>query len=162
MSIQIVEEISRLAKKLIDELTVKNQKISFAESVTGGLLSSSLTKEVNASKIFEMGFIVYSNTAKEKILNVNKNVIEKEGVYSIATVEEMLQGLEDISKADILIAVSGIAGPDEIIGHKIGEAYIGIKINNSVQLYKKQFIGTRELIQLEIVKFCFTEILTNL
>ncbi|MGD9761212.1 MAG: CinA family protein [Candidatus Izemoplasmatales bacterium] len=156
---KIVEEISILAKDLIVKLSEKDLKISFAESVTGGLLSSSLTKEKNASKILSVSFVVYSNEAKEKTLNVKKDTLETKGVYSLEVVDEMLNGLKELSEANVLIAVSGIAGPDEVEGHKIGEIYLGIEVNEQRYLIKKVFSGTREMIQYMVCKFCFEEVL---
>ena len=159
MKDKIIEEISVLAKDLILELSEKDMKISFAESITGGLLSSSLTKEKNASKVLSISFVVYSNQAKEKILNVKNDTIKSKGVYSLEVVDEMLDGLKELSQANVLIAVSGIAGPDEIEGHEIGETYLGIEVNEQRYLVKKIFSGNRDMIQQKIVKFCFSEVL---
>ena len=159
MKDKIIEEISILARDLIVKLSERDLKISFAESITGGLLSSSLTKEKNASKVLSISFVVYSNQAKEKILNVNKDTLESKGVYSLEVVDEMLNGLKELSQANVLIAVSGIAGPDEVEGYEIGETYLGIEVNEQRYLVRKIFSGDRDMIQLKIVKFCFSEVL---
>jgi len=156
------KEISGLAKQIIEKLSIKNYKISFAESVTGGLLVSSLTKEKNASKIFEIGYVVYSNEAKESVLGVKKDVINSFSVYSKETVLEMLKGLKRLTTAEILVSVSGIAGPDSLAGKEVGETFIGISIKDKVFDFHKYFLGDRETIQLEIVKFCFEQILLNI
>lgn len=158
----ILNEISVLAKELIKKLSELNLKISFAESVTGGLFASSLTKEKDASKIFSLGVVVYSDEAKIKTLAVKETTIENHSAYSLETVEEMLKGLKEISQADIVIAVSGVAGPNKIFDHEVGETYIGIMINEKKQVIRKMFTGSREIIQLEIVKYGFEEIIKNL
>lgn len=158
----LTENISALAKILIYELRTKNLKISFAESMTGGLLSSSLTKEKDASSIFELGFVTYSDKSKKDILKVKDKTLSNEGVYSLATVSEMLDGLKLKSEAEILVAVSGVAGPNASMGHSPGEVFIAIEINNIAFLYEKKFSGNREMVQLETVQFVFQEILNNL
>ena len=158
----ILKKISDLSKELIIKLNERNLKISFAESMTGGLLSSSLTKEKNASKILESSFVVYSNKAKMKILGVEEETVNKYKVYSQEVVKEMLSGLEKITEANVLIAVSGIAGPDSILNHEIGETWIGFKINDLIKVEKKIFSGNREMIQFETAKYCFEEVLNNI
>jgi len=158
----LTENISALAKILIYELRTKRLKISFAESITGGLLSSSLTKEKDASSIFDLAFVTYSEKSKKDVLKVKDSTLSKEGVYSLATVSEMIDGLKLKSEAEILVAVSGVAGPDSSLGHDAGEVFIAIEINNTTFLYEKKFSGNREMIQLETVQFIFQEILNNL
>lgn len=158
----IVNDISVLARELIKKLSELNLKISFAESVTGGLFASSLTKEKDASKVFSLGVVVYSDEEKIRTLAVKETTIKSHSAYSLETVEEMLEGLKKISQADILVAVSGVAGPNKIFDHEVGETYVGIMVNEKKQIIKKKFTGSREIIQLEIVKYGFTEIIKNL
>ena len=148
-------DISLLAQQIIELSVLKSKKISFAESMTGGLLASSLTNESNASKIFEKSYIVYSDEAKIETLNVEKKTIKDYSVYSFETVEEMLDGLKEKTKSDILVAVSGIAGPNSEKDRKVGEVYIGIMIGERIELFLKYFDGDRETVRLETVKFCF-------
>lgn len=158
----LTENISALSKILIYELRTKKLKISFAESITGGLLSSSLTKEKDASSVFDLAFVTYSEKSKKDVLKVKDSTLSKEGVYSLATVSEMIDGLKLKSEAEILVAVSGVAGPDSSLGHNPGEVFIAVEINNATFLYEKKFSGNREMIQLETVQFIFQEILNNL
>lgn len=148
-------DISLLAQQIIELSILKSKKISFAESMTGGLLASSLTNESNASKIFEKSYIVYSDEAKIETLNVEKKTIKDYSVYSFETIEEMLDGLKEKTKSDILVAVSGIAGPNPDNNRKVGEVYIGIMIGERIELFLKHFEGDREMVRLETVKFCF-------
>ena len=98
-------------KSLIRILTKKRLKISFVESCTGGLLASTITSISGASKVFNLGLVTYSNQAKIKILKVNKNIIKKYGAVSHECCSAMVKNLSRISKANINISITGIAGP---------------------------------------------------
>ena len=98
-------------KLLIKLLIRKKIKISIAESCTGGLLASTITSISGASKIFNLGLVTYSNQAKIKILKVNKRIIKKYGAVSHECCYEMVNNLSKISKANINISITGIAGP---------------------------------------------------
>jgi len=101
-----------LAKHLLLKLADKNLKITTAESCTGGMIASLLTKEAGASACFEAGFVTYSNDMKTTLLGVNKQLLEQHGAVSEEVVLAMAQGALEKSSADFVIAVSGIAGPD--------------------------------------------------
>ena len=117
-----------LSKKIIFTLKKKKLKISVAESCTGGLLSSSITSISGASKIFNLGLITYSNQAKIKILKVNKKIIKKYGAVSHECCSAMVKNLSKISKANINVSITGIAGPKGGTKQKpVGLVYIGIK-----------------------------------
>ena len=125
---------------LVKKLIKKKLKISFAESCTGGLLASSITSINGASKIFSLGFITYSNEAKIKILKVNKNIIKKYGAVSAENCRSMVINLSKISKANINVAVTGIAGPKGGSKKKpVGLVYIGIKKSNKILISKNIF-----------------------
>jgi len=111
----IIEEIIEKAHSL-SELVLKlcqqsNLKITTAESCTGGLIASELTKIAGASSSFEAGFVTYSNAIKTQLLNVNEEILNKYGAVSEQTVIAMAKGALKSVDADIVIAVSGIAGP---------------------------------------------------
>ena len=124
-------------KSLVKTLTKKKLKISFAESCTGGLLASSITSISGASKIFNFGLITYSNQAKIKFLKVNKNIIKKYGAVSHECCLAMVNNLSKISKANINVSITGIAGPKGGTKQKpVGLVYIGIKKGNKTQINK--------------------------
>ena len=124
-------------KSLVKTLIKKKLKISFAESCTGGLLASSITSISGASKIFNLGLITYSNQAKIKFLKINKNIIRKYGAVSHECCLAMVNNLSKISKANINVSVTGIAGPNGGTKHKpVGLVYIGIKRDNKTQINK--------------------------
>ena len=127
-------------KSLIRKLTKKKLKISFVESCTGGLLASTITSISGASKIFNLGLITYSNQAKIKVLKVNKNIIKKYGAVSHECCYAMVKNLSKISKANINVSITGIAGPKGGTKHKpVGLVYIGVKKGKKTQVNKYLF-----------------------
>jgi len=127
-------------KSLIKLLTKKKLKISFAESCTGGLLASSITSISGASKVFNLGLVTYSNQAKIKVLKINKNIIKKYGAVSHECCLAMVQNLSKISRANINVSITGIAGPKGGTKQKpVGLVYIGIKKANKTQIIKCLF-----------------------
>ena len=127
-------------KSLIRLLIKKKLKISFVESCTGGLLSSTITSISGASKVFNLGLVTYSNQAKIKILKVNKNIIKKYGAVSHECCSAMVKNLSKISKANINVSITGIAGPKGGTKQKpVGLVYIGVKKGNKIQINKCLF-----------------------
>tara|TARA_B110000444_G_scaffold254957_1_gene288396 strand:- start:53 stop:559 length:507 start_codon:yes stop_codon:yes gene_type:complete len=98
---------------MLIKLSYKNNfNISVAESCTGGLLSSSIIEQSGASNIFNTGFVTYSNEAKSNILNVDKKLIDKYGAVSKETSIAMAKGLYKISKSNLIVSITGVAGPN--------------------------------------------------
>ena len=127
-------------KSLIKLLIKKKIKVSFAESCTGGLLASSLTSINGASKVFNLGLITYSNQSKIKVLKVNKDIIKKYGAVSYECCKSMVKNLAKISKANINISITGIAGPKGGTKQKpVGLVYIGIKKGNKIEVNEYLF-----------------------
>ena len=132
--------MKNLAKKVVQKLIKKNLNISFAESCTGGLLSSSITSINGSSKVFSLGLVTYSNKAKTNILKVPKKVINKYGAVSKECCLSMVKNLSKISKTNISVSITGIAGPSGGTKLKpIGLVYIGIKRGNKILIIKKKF-----------------------
>ena len=146
-------------KSLVKTLIKKKLKISFAESCTGGLLASSITSISGASKIFSLGLITYSNQAKIKFLKINKNIIRKYGAVSHECCLAMVNNLSKISKANINVSVTGIAGPNGGTKVKpVGLVYIGIKIKKNNYVFQKIYKGNRLDIQKKTRDFIFRKI----
>ena len=141
-------------KSLVKKLIKKKIKISFAESCTGGLLASSITSVSGVSKIFSLGLVTYSNQAKIKFLKVNKNIIKKHGAVSYECCLAMVNNLSKISKANINVSITGVAGPNGGTKQKpVGLVYIGVKKDNKTYINKCFFKGKkRTLIQKATVK----------
>ena len=141
-------------KSLIKILTRKKLKISVAESCTGGLLASSITSISGASKVFNLGLVTYSNKAKIKVLKVNKSIIKKYGAVSHECCYAMVNNLSKISKANINVSITGIAGPKGGSKEKpVGLVYIGVKKANKTEINKCLFKNkNRSSIQRAAVK----------
>ena len=141
-------------KSLIELLTRKKLKISVAESCTGGLLASSITSVSGASKVFNLGLVTYSNQAKINILKINKNIIKKYGAVSRECCSAMVKNLSKISKANINISITGIAGPKGGTKEKpVGLVYIGVKKGKKILINKCLFKSKkRSSIQIATVK----------
>ncbi len=139
----------KLSQKVVKLLRNKRLKISFAESCTGGLLSSSITSISGSSKIFTLGLITYSNQAKINILKVPKKIIIKHGAVSYQTCLSMVKNLSKISKTNIAVSITGIAGPKGGTKNKpVGLVYIGIAKRNKTLIKKFLFKNRkRNLIQ---------------
>ena len=132
--------MKKLAQKLVKLLSKKKLKVSFAESCTGGLLSSSITSISGSSKVFTLGLITYSNQAKINILKVPKRIIIKHGAVSYETCISMVKNLNKISKTNISVSITGVAGPKGGTKQKpVGLVYIGIKKANKTLVKKLLF-----------------------
>ncbi len=132
--------MKKLSEKVVKLLIKKNLKISFAESCTGGLLSSSITSISGSSKVFTLGLITYSNQAKINILKVPKKIILKHGAVSYETCFSMVKNLNKISKTNISISITGVAGPKGGTKQKpVGLVFIGVKKANKIVVKKFLF-----------------------
>ena len=128
------------SKKLINLLKKKKLKISFAESCTGGLLSSIITSNAGSSKVFDLGLVTYSNKAKQKILKVPNKIIKKYGAVSVQCCLSMVNNLSKISKSHINISITGIAGPKGGTRKKpVGLVFIGLKFRKKIFVNKYLF-----------------------
>ena len=141
--------MKKLSEKVVKFLRKKRLNISFAESCTGGLLSSSITSISGSSKVFKLGLITYSNKSKIDILKVPKKIINKYGAVSYETCLSMVKNLNKISKTNISVSITGIAGPKGGSKKKpVGLVYIGIKKGNKTLVKKYLFKNKkRNLIQ---------------
>jgi nicotinamide-nucleotide amidase len=129
-----------LADKLVKKLIQKKLKVSFAESCTGGMLSSTITSVSGSSKVFNLGLVTYSNKAKIDILKVPKKIISKYGAVSNECCLSMVKNLSKISKANISVSITGVAGPNGGTKLKpVGLVYIGIKKGNKIIVQKSLF-----------------------
>jgi nicotinamide-nucleotide amidase len=127
-------------EKIVKKLIKKNITISTAESCTGGLIASEITKVPNSSKIFNLGLVTYSNSSKNKILKINKKIIKKYGAVSLEICKEMVKNLYKISKTKICISVTGIAGPSGGSLYKpVGLVFIGFKFKNTNKVFMFNF-----------------------
>ena len=127
-------------KNLTTKLKKNKIKVAVAESCTGGLISYNLTKIPGASKFFMMGIVSYSNISKLDLLKVRQKTLTKYGAVSAEICKEMCNNLLKISKTNIAISVTGIAGPDGGTKKKpVGLVYVGICSKNKFEIKKFNF-----------------------
>ena len=151
---------NQLARLLINKCKAKNYKLSIAESCTGGLISSVITSVPGSSDIFDCSFITYSNRSKKKFLNVSENNLNLFGAVSKEVVIDMINGLKKNTDSDVLLAISGVAGPGGgTINKPEGLVWISYALkNNIVNTSKLEFgpIGrdlVREKSTIQSLKF---------
>tara|TARA_Y100000816_G_scaffold136174_1_gene96335 strand:+ start:1582 stop:2061 length:480 start_codon:yes stop_codon:yes gene_type:complete len=156
--------MNNLSIKIVNLLTKKKFTVSFAESCTGGLLASTITSISGSSKIFNMGFVTYSNNSKIKLLKVPKRTITKYGAVSYETCLSMVENLSKISKSNISISITGVAGPNGGTREKpVGLVYIGLKKGNKTIIRKNLFKNKRRIsIQKATVKEALKMVLKNI
>ena len=132
--------MKKITQKIVKLLSKKKLKISFAESCTGGLLSCAITSVSGSSKVFTLGLIPYSNQSKNSILKIPKKILRKYGAVSYESCESMVKNLSKISKTEVSVSITGIAGPKGGSRKKpVGLVYIGIKKGNKILVKKHLF-----------------------
>ena len=132
--------MKNLSNKVVQKLIKKKLKISFAESCTGGTLSSTITSVSGSSKVFNLGLVTYSNKAKIGFLKVPKKIIKKYGAVSSECCLSMVKNLSKITNANISVSITGIAGPNGGTKLKpVGLVYIAIKKGNKINIQKVLF-----------------------
>ena len=139
--------------KIVRHCAKKRWRIATAESCTGGLIAACITEIPGASKVFQQGYVTYSDASKNKILNVSVNSIREFGAVSREVAILMANGLYSRSKCNLSISVTGIAGPNGATKHKpIGLTYIAIKSKRISFCKKFIFLGDRNKIRLATVE----------
>ena len=143
-----------LNKRIVLLLKRKKLKVAFAESCTGGMLSSSITSVSGSSKVFTMGLVTYANQAKTSLLKIHPKIIKKYGAVSVQCCLAMVKNLSKISKSKVCVSITGIAGPKGGSKQKpVGLVYIGIKVGKKVLVNKCNFKNKgRIFIQKQTVK----------
>lgn len=138
------EEETTLEKSVADLLLANKLTVTCAESCTGGLLSARLINVPGASEVYKAGVVTYSNKAKRRFLNVKKPTLQKHGAVSEATAKEMAKGAALLTKADVAVAVTGIAGPDGGTEEKpVGLVYIACSVKGETTVKRYVFSGNR-------------------
>ena len=141
--------MSNLSLKIVRILTKKKLTVSFAESCTGGLLASSITSISGSSKVFNVGLVTYSNNAKVKLLKVSKKTITKYGAVSYETCLSMVKNLSKISRSNISISITGVAGPNGGTKEKpVGLVYVGLK-KGSKTIIKKNLFKSKKRVSIQ-------------
>ena len=132
--------MKKISQKIVRLLKKKRLKISFAESCTGGLLSSAITSVSGSSKVFALGLVTYSNQSKNSVLKIPKKILRVYGAVSYETCLSMVRNLSKIGKTGVSVSITGIAGPKGGTKKKpVGLVYIGIKKGNKALVKKHLF-----------------------
>ena len=141
----IIKEEKPILEAFQEYFLKNNWTISVAESCTGGGLGSLLTELSGSSKILEGGFIVYSNKAKQELLNVQKVTLDTYGAVSKETAIELANNCRIKLKTDFAISITGIAGPNGGSEDKpVGTVWIGISDSQETKATKFVFLKNRE------------------
>ncbi|MBE5874133.1 MAG: competence/damage-inducible protein A [Lachnospiraceae bacterium] len=159
------DETVTLEKAVVDLLIANELTVTCAESCTGGLLSARLINVPGVSDAYKAGFVTYSNKAKRKHLGVKKTTLQKHGAVSKQTAEEMVKGIALETKADVAVAVTGIAGPDGGTKEKpVGLVYIACDVKGNTTVKEFHFSGNRTKIReatvsaaLRLMRSCMLE-----
>ncbi len=146
-SLIVSEEDEEIEEIIVRELKKLNYNISFAESITGGMLASTIINVDGASEVIQESYVTYSNDVKIKLVNVNYDTIKNNDIVSEEVVNEMTLGLYDKTKSNVCISVSGYAS-----GEYAGKVCFAIKVNDKIKLYTQYFRGNRNLIRLRAVR----------
>ena len=142
------EDDVTLEKSVVDLLLANKLTISTVESCTGGLLAARLINVPGVSEVFKSGYITYSNKAKRRLLGIKKHMLEKHGAVSEEVARAMAKGAAAVSKADVVVSVTGIAGPDGGTEEKpVGLVYIGCHVCGRCTVRKCLFSGDRSKIR---------------
>lgn len=148
----VSEQIVRILRK-------NNLKISFAESITGGMLSSAITDISGASKVMETSFVTYSNDSKNKNLSVPTKTLKEHGAISYETAYEMAKGIKNKSGSNIGVATTGEAGPNSS-ETEVGNVYTCIYFSDDDYYVKHYFFnGDRNKIRMSTVNRVLSQIL---
>ena len=141
------EEVT-LEKAVVELLVANELTVTCAESCTGGMLSARLINVPGASEVFKAGYVSYSNKTKRKLFGVKRSSLEKHGAVSSNVAKEMAKGAAMISKADVTVSVTGIAGPDGGSEEKpVGLVYIGCQVRGEMVIKEDHFKGNRNKIR---------------
>ncbi len=142
-------------------LTGKGLRIATAESCTGGLLSSKLTDVSGSSLYIHLNFVTYSNEAKQKILGVKSETLEKYGAVSEECAYEMASGLYNVTEADICVSTTGIAGPTGGTDKKpIGLMYSTVYTPKKYKTYK--ILLSSDITRIKMKEAFTQEVLKNI
>lgn len=137
-----------LAQRLGQQLQARAQSVATAESCTGGLMSGALTTVPGSSAWFGFGFVTYSNEAKQQLLGVASETLQRHGAVSEATVREMARGACRAAGADWAVAVSGVAGPGGGSADKpVGTVWFGLVGPDGDEAFVCHFDGDRDAVR---------------
>ncbi|QSY84115.1 CinA family protein [Rhizobium binae] len=135
-------DILSAAEAIIRDFTAAGLMVSTAESCTGGLISGALTEISGSSAVVDRGFVTYTNSAKTELLGVQEQTLLRFGAVSEETARQMVHGALFRSRADIAVAVTGIAGPGGGSAEKpVGLVHLTVKSRSGALIHRKMLYG---------------------
>lgn len=156
-NVYTTEENVTLEQAVVDLLLDRDLTVSTVESCTGGLLAARLINVTGVSEVFKMGHITYSNKAKRKILGVKRSTLDKHTAISAEVAKDMAKGLAALSKADVAVSITGLAGPDGGTQETpVGTVFVGCTVNGKMTVQRYQFSGSRAKIRENAVAAALT------
>ena len=147
-----MENLDELASRVIEIFREKGLSLALAESCTGGMIAETITNVAGASDIFYGSAVTYVNSAKEHILGVARETLEKHGAVSSECAEEMACGARRVYGADVAMSVTGIAGPGGgSEGKPVGTVWFGLATKDGAETFRRRFDGDRAAVRRQTV-----------
>ena len=148
-----MEKLDELASRVIEIFREKGLSLALAESCTGGMIAETITNVAGASDIFYGSAVTYVNSAKEHILGVARETLEKHGAVSSECAEEMACGARRVYGADVAMSVTGIAGPGGGSEAKpVGTVWFGLATKDGAETFRRRFDGDRAAVRRQTVE----------
>lgn len=148
-----MENLDELAPRVIEIFREKGLSLALAESCTGGMIAETITNVAGASDIFYGSAVTYVNSAKEHILGVARETLEKHGAVSSECAEEMACGARSVYGADVAMSVTGIAGPGGGSEAKpVGTVWFGLATKDGAETFRRRFDGDRAAVRRQTVE----------
>lgn len=142
-----------LEEKVVCSLAEKKMTVTTAESCTGGLIAGTLVNVAGASDVLNEGYVTYSNEAKERLVGVRHETLERYGAVSEQTAREMAEGAAKAANADAALSATGIAGPGGGTKEKpVGLVFIGCCVKGETTVKECRFNGSRQENRLHTVE----------
>lgn len=153
-------ELPAACRQLAEVLVRKGWKLATAESCTGGMISAACTDLAGSSEWFERGFVTYSNEAKAESLGVEPALIESQGAVSEVVARAMAFGAVRHSRAQVSVAVTGVAGPTGGSKSKpVGTVWFGFSVDGLLTSEMKRFDGDRAAVRAAAVRHALNRLL---
>ena len=148
-----MDNLDELASRVIEIFREKGLSLALAESCTGGMIAETITNVAGASDIFYGSAVTYVNSAKEHILGVARETLEKHGAVSSECAEEMACGARRVYGADVAMSVTGIAGPGGGSEAKpVGTVWFGLATKDGAETFRRRFDGDRAAVRRQTVE----------
>ena len=152
-----MEPAKTLEEEVVELLARKHLTVTTAESCTGGLIAGTLINAAGASDVLNEGYVTYSNEAKERLVHVSHETLERYGAVSAQTAQEMAEGAARAAGADAALSATGIAGPGGgTVDKPVGLVYIGCCLNGRTVVKECRFNGSRMENRLRTVETALT------